>query len=250
MMTSHRCAASVLRTKPGACGYQAYVSPFPSLSASSSATLFSKPSPFSVENGRLCGSAQTLSALGSISSSDDWGRSKTCANEGPVTSVPANAQPAHTASCIAQSPTASIATTADRFLTISLNHRNWSCRPGTRERSARLPETAVLGLGDRCGLVFMFLWPSARNGVIGTSPEIDKDVVEVTHDVRIGAERRHHALLRRVHVLAPVHHHVGEVGEVDRLQRIAQGGGVGRSFAVGAVAHMAIGVIAAKAGIG
>src|SRR6476469_6372164 len=85
MMTSHRCAASVLRTKPGACGYQAYVSPFPSLSASSSATLFSKPSPLSVENGMLCGSAQTLSALGSISSSDDCGRSNACPDNFPDT---------------------------------------------------------------------------------------------------------------------------------------------------------------------
>src|SRR5262245_43604031 len=63
IMTSHLCAASVLRTKPGACGYQLYESPLPSLSASNSASLFSKPSPRSVENGMLCGSAQTLSTL-------------------------------------------------------------------------------------------------------------------------------------------------------------------------------------------
>src|ERR1700756_2520198 len=51
MMTSHLCAASVLRTKPGVCGYQLYESPLPSLLASNSASLFSKPSPRSVENG-------------------------------------------------------------------------------------------------------------------------------------------------------------------------------------------------------
>src|SRR5207245_9152332 len=44
IMTSHLCAASVLRTKPVACGYQLYESPLPSLSASNSASLFSKPS--------------------------------------------------------------------------------------------------------------------------------------------------------------------------------------------------------------
>src|SRR6516165_581993 len=76
MMTSHLCAASVLRTKPVACGYQLYESPLPSLLASNSASLFSKPSPRSVENGILCGSAQTLSTLASISSNDDCGRSK------------------------------------------------------------------------------------------------------------------------------------------------------------------------------
>src|SRR5262249_10840599 len=80
MMTSHLCAASVLRTKPVACGYQLYESPLPSLSASNSASLFSKPSPRSVENGMLCGSAQTLSTLGSTSSIDQSGRSTACAS--------------------------------------------------------------------------------------------------------------------------------------------------------------------------
>src|SRR5262249_15314481 len=83
MMTSHLCAASVLRTKPVACGYQLYESPLPSLSASHSASLFSKPSPWSVENGMLCGSAQTLSTLGSMSSSDKSGRSTACASSFP-----------------------------------------------------------------------------------------------------------------------------------------------------------------------
>src|SRR6184192_874813 len=88
-MTSHLCAASVLRTKPGAWGYQLYESPFPSFSASNSASLFSKPSPLSVENGRLFGSAQTLSTFGSISSIDKSGRSTACASSFPDTSVAA-----------------------------------------------------------------------------------------------------------------------------------------------------------------
>src|SRR5262249_34549680 len=70
MMTSHLCAASVLRTNPVAWGYQLYDRPFPSFLASNSASLFSKPSPLSVENGMLFGSAQTLSTFGSISSID------------------------------------------------------------------------------------------------------------------------------------------------------------------------------------
>src|SRR5919108_2094663 len=80
MMTSHLCAASVLRTNPVAWGYQLYDRPFPSLSASNSASLFSKPSPLSVENGMLLGSAQTRSIFGSISSIDNSGRSAACAS--------------------------------------------------------------------------------------------------------------------------------------------------------------------------
>src|SRR5258705_7703539 len=89
IMTSHLCAASVLRTKPVACGYQLYESPLPSLSAISSASLFSKPSPRSVENGLLCGSAQTLSTLGSTSSIDQSGRSTACASNFPDRNVAA-----------------------------------------------------------------------------------------------------------------------------------------------------------------
>src|SRR5262249_50908478 len=83
MMTSHLCAASVLRTKPVACGYQLYESPSPSLSASNSASLFSKPSPRSVENGMLFGSAQTRSTFGSMSSIDKSRRSTACASTFP-----------------------------------------------------------------------------------------------------------------------------------------------------------------------
>src|SRR5215471_4818547 len=90
-MTSHLCAASVLRTKPVACGYQLYESPLPSLSAINSASLFSKPSPRSVENGMLFGSAQTLSTLGSMSSRDKSGCSTACASSLPHRNVPATA---------------------------------------------------------------------------------------------------------------------------------------------------------------
>src|SRR5215831_12544293 len=89
MMTSHLCAASVLRTKPGAWGYQLYDRPFPSLSANNSASLFSKPSPLSVENGMLFGSAQTRSIFGSISSIDKSGRSTACASSFPDRNVAA-----------------------------------------------------------------------------------------------------------------------------------------------------------------
>src|SRR5262249_2662685 len=83
MMTSHLCAASVLRTKPVTCGYQLYDSPLPSLLANNSASLFSKPSPLSVEKGMLLGSAQTRSTFGSMSSIDKSGRSTACAKSFP-----------------------------------------------------------------------------------------------------------------------------------------------------------------------
>src|SRR5262249_36226916 len=70
---------------------QLYASPLPSLSASNSAILFSKPSPRSVENGMLCGSAQTLSTLGSTSSIDQSGRSTACASSFPDRNVTATA---------------------------------------------------------------------------------------------------------------------------------------------------------------
>src|SRR5215813_4402769 len=55
------------------------------------ASLFSKPSPRSVENGMLCGSAQTLSTLGSTSSIDQSGRSTACASSFPDRNVTATA---------------------------------------------------------------------------------------------------------------------------------------------------------------
>src|SRR5262245_51442340 len=91
MMTSHLCAASVLRTKPVTCGNHLDEIPFTSFSASNSASLFSKPSPRSVENGMLCGSAQTLSTLGSTSSIDQSGRSTACASSFPDRNVAATA---------------------------------------------------------------------------------------------------------------------------------------------------------------
>src|SRR5262249_9610283 len=119
-------------------------------------------------------------------------------------------------------------------------------RLGARQRSALVSEAAVFRLGRRLGLVFVLLRSSARDGVIGARPSIDEYVPYVAHDVRIGAERRHDALLRRVDVLAPVDDNVGEVDIVFRLQVIAERRCVARSFAVRTVTDMAIRVIAAE----
>src|SRR5215472_13561537 len=109
--------------------------------------------------------------------------------------------------------------------------------------SAFESEAAVFRLGSRLRLVFVLLRSCPRNSVIGARPQIDEYVLDVAHDVRIGAERWHHALLRRVDVLAPVDDNVGKVGIVHRLKGIAERGCVTRSFTVGTVTDMAIRVI-------
>src|SRR5919108_385342 len=188
MTTSHLCAASVLRTNPVACGYQLYDRPFPSLSASNSASLFSKPSALSVENGMLFGSAQTRSTFGSISSIDNSGRCATCASIFPHRNIAA--------------------------IAVQDTHKP------KRNRS----------------LLAEF--------VIGARPQIDEYVLDVTHDIAIGAERGHDVFLRRVYVLAPVNDNVGEVGIILRLQVTAERWRVTRSFAVGPVTDVAIRMIA------
>src|SRR5262245_46143153 len=115
-----------------------------------------------------------------------------------------------------------------------------------RQRSALVSEAAVFRLGRRLGLVFVLLRSSARNGVVGARPQIDEYILYVAHDVRIGAERRHDAFLRRVDVLAPVDDDVREIGIVHRLQDMAEPRGVTRSFAVGTMTDVAIRVIAAE----
>src|SRR6266446_253247 len=158
MITSHLWAASVLRTKPVACGYQLYDNPLPSLSANNSASLFSKPSPLSVENGMLFGSAQTRSTLGSTSSIDSSGRSTACASTFPDRNMAA--------------------------IAVHDTHQlNRVDLPGVPGGSLILvPETAIFRLGNRFGLVFVLLRSSARNRVIGARPQVDEYVLEVAHD--------------------------------------------------------------------
>src|SRR5262249_20896835 len=185
IMTSHLCAARVLRTKPVACGYQLYASPLPSLSASNSASLFSKPSPRSVENGMLCGSAQTLSTLGSTSSIDQSGRSTACASSFPDSNVAATA--VHETYKLNRSHLPS----AELVIVLFSSNFGASARGAplsARQRSALVSEAAVFRLRSALGLVFMLLRPSAGNGVICPRPQIDEYILDVAHDVRIRAE--------------------------------------------------------------
>src|SRR4051812_15846091 len=115
---------------------------------------------------------------------------------------------------------------------------------------AAAPETTILRLGGGLGFVVTLLRPAAGNRVIGPGAQINENVIKIAHHVAIGAERRHHALLRRADVLASVHDNAGVVRETHGLQRIAQRRAIGRSFTVRTVTDMAIRMIAAVAGIG
>src|SRR6516164_6805635 len=143
-------------------------SPLPSLSASNSASLFSKPSPRSVENGMLFGSAQTLSTLGSTSSIDQSERSTACASSLPHRNVPA----------IAAAETYKLARShlPSAELGVDLFSSNCGCVGTARQRSALVSKAAVFRLGRRLGLVFVLLRSSARDGVIGARPQIDEYV--------------------------------------------------------------------------
>src|SRR3990170_2716346 len=71
MITSQRLASSVLRVKPVAWGNHVYSTGTPSSLPMMSAILFSKPSFFSFEKGRLAGSAQTRRTL-RLTRSERW----------------------------------------------------------------------------------------------------------------------------------------------------------------------------------
>src|SRR4029077_21026589 len=160
MMTSHLYAASVLRTKPVACGSPLYDSPLPSLLANNSASLFSKPSPLSVENGMLLGSAQTRSTFGSISSIDKSDRSTACARTFPHRNIAATAvQEMHKL----RRSRSSLAEFVIDLFSSSLGMRGTSSSRTCRQHSIRMSETAVFHLGSGFGLVFVLLRSSARN---------------------------------------------------------------------------------------
>src|SRR3984885_10247762 len=108
------------------------------------------------------------------------------------------------------------------------------------------PRTAGLGLFGGFGLVFVFGRTAARNDVVGAGAQIGVDVGEVAHHVHIGRKRRHHLVVGGIDILAAVGDDVVEVDVAQRLQRIRQRRRIARSLAVGAVADMAVRMIAAE----
>src|SRR5215211_6975950 len=108
-------------------------------------------------------------------------------------------------------------------------------------------EAGVLVLGRSFGLVLALVGPSPCKDAVRSRLEVDVNVVEVTHNVRILAEGGHYLLLRRVDDLPAVHHDLHEIIAGHRLERIDQGRGIGAALAIGSVARMAFGMIAAEA---
>src|SRR3954469_6990007 len=131
-----------------------------------------------------------------------------------------------------------------RYLANALRHfANGSC-------ASFPPHAGIFRLGVGIRLVFLLGGTNAPDRVIGAGAQIDVDVVHVTGDVRVIAERRHHVLLRRVDVLAAAGDNPDEIGVSHGLDRFRQGRRVGRSHSVRSVADMAFGMVAAEAGIG
>src|SRR5262249_1684233 len=170
-MTSQRCAPSVLRTKPTDCGYHVYASFRFSFCARSSANLFSNPSPLSLENGRLRGSAQTRTRFGSTSSSPESGpapcacdeRTETTRHATPISAATGKKQP-------------KIGTRVIRFCTLI---------------SALLAQAGVLCLGKGLRLRLTLLRPHPPESIVGAGAQIDVGVIDIAHHIRIGAECRH-----------------------------------------------------------
>src|SRR5713226_7818726 len=216
MMTSHLCAPSVLRTKPVACGYQAYARLLPSFWANNSASLFSKPS--------LSSSAYARELAAAAATSDTETIEHVHHRPMPVLALVVFAR--------GRDPLNAGSTILARRIPTLMAH------------------AARLGPCGGFGLFRMFLRSSAGDCLVGAGAHVDEDVVEIAHDVRIGAERRHHVLLRGGDVLAAVHHDVGEIRIAHGLERFLERRRVARAFRIRAVAGVAIGVVPAETRIG
>src|SRR5579859_3885760 len=105
--------------------------------------------------------------------------------------------------------------------------------------------TGILRLGVGWRFVFMLRRAHPRYRVIGTSPQINEEIVQVAGHVRIFAKRRHHVFLRRTDVLAATRDYREEFAVAHRLQRVLQSRRVTRSHAIGSVADVAFRMISA-----
>ena len=81
----------------------------------------------------------------------------------------------------------------------------------------------------------------------GASAQIDVEIVHVAVDVLVVAEGRHDVFLAAADVLAPFGDDREEGGVVHVLQRVGQGRRIARADAVGPVADVAVGMVAAIA---
>jgi len=111
-------------------------------------------------------------------------------------------------------------------------------------------QALLLGRLGGLGLVFLVARTDARHGAGGPGLQVDVQVVGVAHDVLVIAEGRHDLFLARLRVALSAGEDADELLVADRLQRVLQRRGVGRTHGVGAVTDMALGVIATVTGVG
>src|SRR4029079_11195810 len=217
MITSQRLARSVLRVKPVACGNHVYLTGTLSSSAMMFAILFSKPSSFSFENGMFAGSAQTRSTW-RLTRSERW---PSTGNAALVRAVrkprPQIAAPASFVSL------AVLATKAIFLFLLSLF------------RFVGAVATTELARRQRAGR---------------TSLEVYVEVVDEAHHVLVVAERGHHKFGTGFVALLARRHDPEEVAVRDPLQVLGERRSVGRAEAVGAMANVALAMVAAIAVVG
>src|SRR5450759_3620223 len=143
----------------------------------------------------LRGSAQTLNTFGSTNSNGASGRAPPCA--GPGAGIPCGTPCASAALRASTSTSTSVATAqaarvASHFAawTVTIDLVRWNA--SGRDPCSLISHAACFRIFRGFGFLLVLDRPPSRDGVVGARPQIDEDVVEITHHVRIGAEGRHH----------------------------------------------------------
>src|SRR5262245_35168515 len=121
---------------------------------------------------------------------------------------------------------------------------------GVDLRSARRTQAFNFGLFCHFRLLSTLRGAPTRDGIVGARTQVDKNIVDITHDIRIGAKCGHHFLSRRVNVFNPARYCPDEIAIADRFEYVLEPGRIGRAFSVRPVADVAIRMITAETGVG
>src|SRR4029453_3271402 len=84
-------------------------------------------------------------------------------------------------------------------------------------RSAPRAQAFNFGLFCRFRLLSTLGGAPARDGIVGARTQVDKNVIDVTHDIRIGPKCGHHFLSRRANVFNPARYSPDETAIADRF---------------------------------
>ena len=166
--------------------------------------------------------------------------------------------PSRSSSTISSGFFASNATAARVFILNSCcacqHHKTCRHPRCARSRLSHASHLIPVQLDSACGggfgLVFMAGRPAAWNGIVGAGAQIDIDVVDVAHHIDVGGEGRHHLVIGGIDILAAVGDDADEVRIAERLEGFGQRRRIARALAIGAMADMAVRMIAAEAGEG